>query len=171
MGSVSDILFGGIFVNATGSTITDLMFGYTGEQWRLGNSTDDGLLFQYQIGVTNITDGNWLSLSSLDFAPIFTNGTTTGAALNGDLAANQRRMNGTLSGLNLLAGQNFGFRWADTNSTGSDQGLGVDNLTITSTVAGAVPEPTIWVMMLLGFGGIGFAMRRRTKVRADVSFA
>ena len=30
---------------------------------------------------------------------------------------------------------------------------------------GAVPEPATWAMMLLGFGGIGFAMRRR-RVRA-----
>lgn len=28
---------------------------------------------------------------------------------------------------------------------------------------GAVPEPASWAMMLLGFGGIGFAMRRRRK--------
>jgi len=29
--------------------------------------------------------------------------------------------------------------------------------------AGAVPEPATWAMMLLGFGGIGFAMRRTGK--------
>ena len=29
------------------------------------------------------------------------------------------------------------------------------------TAAGAVPEPTTWAMMLLGFGAIGFATRRR----------
>lgn len=28
---------------------------------------------------------------------------------------------------------------------------------------GAVPEPATWAMMLLGFAGIGFTMRRRTK--------
>ena len=32
-------------------------------------------------------------------------------------------------------------------------------------VGGGVPEPSTWAMMLLGFGGIGFAMRRR-RVRA-----
>ncbi len=28
---------------------------------------------------------------------------------------------------------------------------------------GAVPEPATWAMMLLGFGGIGYSMRRRRK--------
>ena len=32
----------------------------------------------------------------------------------------------------------------------------VDNLAIN-----AVPEPATWAMMLLGFGAVGFAMRRR----------
>ena len=30
-------------------------------------------------------------------------------------------------------------------------------------IVGAVPEPTTWAMMLLGFGGIGFEMRRQQK--------
>lgn len=38
-----------------------------------------------------------------------------------------------------------------------------DNLTLTSAraVSAAVPEPATWAMMLIGFGGIGVAMRRR----------
>ena len=35
----------------------------------------------------------------------------------------------------------------------------------------AVPEPATWGMMILGFGVAGYAMRRRAKVRTDVSFA
>lgn len=35
----------------------------------------------------------------------------------------------------------------------------------------AVPEPAIWAMMLLGFGMIGFAMRRRPKYSTRVNFA
>ena len=31
-------------------------------------------------------------------------------------------------------------------------------------VGGAVPEPSTWAMMLVGFGGVGLAMRRRVKV-------
>jgi PEP-CTERM motif-containing protein len=30
-----------------------------------------------------------------------------------------------------------------------------------STAAGAVPEPSTWAMMLIGFGGLGLAVARR----------
>ena len=36
-------------------------------------------------------------------------------------------------------------------------------LTYTYTPFGAVPEPETWAMMLLGFGAIGFAMRRQRR--------
>lgn len=35
----------------------------------------------------------------------------------------------------------------------------------------AVPEPATWAMMLMGFGAIGFAMRRRRQDRVRVRFA
>ncbi len=35
----------------------------------------------------------------------------------------------------------------------------------------AVPEPATWAMMILGFGVIGVAVRRRTQVRTSVAFA
>ena len=38
-------------------------------------------------------------------------------------------------------------------------------------VAAAVPEPATWALMLLGFAGIGFAMRRRTKQQVRVKYA
>ena len=38
----------------------------------------------------------------------------------------------------------------------------------TAAAAGAVPEPATWTMMLMGFGAIGFSMRRRA--RASFSF-
>lgn len=45
------------------------------------------------------------------------------------------------------------------------------NSTLTiSQLASAVPEPTTWAMMLIGFGAVGFAMRRR-KVRTTISYA
>jgi hypothetical protein len=43
----------------------------------------------------------------------------------------------------------------------------VNQAAVTSAIGvgtpGAVPEPATWAMMLLGFGGIGMAMRRGRK--------
>lgn len=39
--------------------------------------------------------------------------------------------------------------------------IALDDVSVTATVNGPVPEPATWAMMLIGFGGIGFAMRRK----------
>jgi hypothetical protein len=57
------------------------------------------------------------------------------------------------------------FNWAGFTSTPgtfefSAQGT---NITSFSLSAQAVPEPATWALMLLGFGGIGLAMRRKRK--------
>lgn len=41
----------------------------------------------------------------------------------------------------------------------------------TSFASGAVPEPTTWAMLMLGFGCVGYAMRRRSPARARIRFA
>lgn len=47
--------------------------------------------------------------------------------------------------------------------------FGIDNLTFTpAATAGAVPEPATWAMMIVGFGLVGGAMRRR---QAKIAFA
>ena len=43
--------------------------------------------------------------------------------------------------------------------------------TITGPLAAAVPEPGTWAMMLLGFGAVGFAMRRqRSAIQAAATY-
>lgn len=50
---------------------------------------------------------------------------------------------------------------------GSDESWGLDNLLIqTDTVGGGVPEPASWALMLLGFGGMGAALRHRRRAAA-----
>lgn len=39
------------------------------------------------------------------------------------------------------------------------------NLTVSTSVSSAVPEPATWAMMIVGFSVVGFSMRRRTILR------
>ena len=169
-GSLGPVYYGFQFTNGLNSAITGFDINYFGEQWRLGNSTDDGLVFEYSLNATAFDNGTWTSVSSLDFDPLFTSGTQ--GALNGNLAANRRALSGTISGLNILAGQRFTFRWTDQNSGGTDHGLAIDDVSISARVAaGAVPEPATWAMMMLGFGAMGTVLRKRTRTAARVRFA
>jgi hypothetical protein len=55
----------------------------------------------------------------------------------------------------------FNFASPTTQVALNTQGFS-DAILVRST--GAVPEPAAWAMMLVGFAGIGFALRRRRKV-------
>lgn len=71
---------------------------------------------------------------------------------------------------------NFGVTFAGTamsvDFAGTDNQIAFDNITLGSaTAGGAVPEPATWAMMLVGFGAIGGALRRRQKVATRIRFA
>lgn len=165
-GGVNPVWFGGIFTNGLGDTITSLFFGYTGEQWRSGTATGDGLSFQYSLNATELDNGTWLDFAGLNYTA--TNNTNAGA-IDGNAFATA--VSGTIGGLAIANGQRFGFRWVDTDTTGADHGVAVDNLTIRAGVAqvAAVPEPGTWALLILGFGAVGGAMRRRKS--AALAFA
>jgi hypothetical protein len=62
-------------------------------------------------------------------------------------------------------------RFDDINGTDGVWNSGTITFTYTPTETGAVPEPAAWAMMLAGFGLIGAGMRRRTSVKAAVTYA
>lgn len=43
--------------------------------------------------------------------------------------------------------------------------------TLTFTPTAAIPEPSTWLMMILGFAAVGFSMRRRKEQEARVRYA
>ena len=49
-------------------------------------------------------------------------------------------------------------------------GFAQGDASYTGTIAFAVPEPATWALLILGFGGIAYSMRRR-KQNVQVSFA
>ena len=161
-GSNSPVYFGGIFTNGLGAAIDSLSFAYTGEQWRSGTASADRLNFQFSIDASQLDNGTWTDFDLLDF--VATNNSGAGA-INGNIFSSA--VAGTIGGLSIANGASFGFRWVDQDVSGSDHGMAVDNLSITASLApvgGAVPEPSTWAMMILGFGMAGAGLRTRRKL-------
>ncbi|WP_183094159.1 ExeM/NucH family extracellular endonuclease [Nocardioides stalactiti] len=152
--AASDRAFGGLqsgsviptigasFTNATDAEITSLDVAYTGEQWRLGTSAravPDRLDFQYSLDATSLTTGTWTDANALDFSGPLVVGTV--GPLDGNSAANRTAVAATVSGLTIAPDATFWIRWTDVNASGSDDGLAVDDLSMTPHGAGD-PEPT-----------------------------
>jgi hypothetical protein len=63
--------------------------------------------------------------------------------------------------------QPIGLSWIEINSS-ANSSLGYEGSDMTLL---AVPEPATWAMMLSGFGMIGFAARRRQRVKTTIRYA
>jgi hypothetical protein len=71
----------------------------------------------------------------------------------------------TLSGYNIYALSGLGnFAGLTFYNITDDAGVRFQNMSYNSVAVGAIPEPATWMMMLAGFGAVGFAARRRQRV-------
>ncbi len=132
---------GAQFVNNTGTPSNLLVIGYTGEQWRLGNlGRQDHLDFQLSTDATSLVTGTWVNYHQLDFIGPITAGTV--GALNGNASTNRSAINYTITGLNIPDGATFWIRWIDFDATGADDGLAVDDFSLTSFTAPFVSSIT-----------------------------
>ncbi|MBD2721906.1 beta strand repeat-containing protein [Hymenobacter armeniacus] len=122
--------FGAQYVNNTGQTITSLGISYTGEEWRLGAAgRDDVLDFQYSTTATGVNAGTYTDFNALDFV---TPNTATTGAKDGNAAANRTAVSGVITGLSIAPGATFFIRWLDADASGADDGLAVDDLSVTA---------------------------------------
>ncbi len=122
-------IIGAEFTNDTGSPITQIDIAYIGEQWRLGTaSRSDRIDFQYSLDATSLTTGNWIDVDALDFST--PNQATTGAK-DGNAAENRTAVSGSIPSLNIAIGNTFWIRWTDFNASGADDGLAVDDFSMT----------------------------------------
>ena len=124
--------FGAQFTNNTGNTIDQLVISYTGEQWRLGDvarATKDQIVFEYSTNATSLTTGTWTAVTALLYET--TNLTGTVGLRNGNDAAYRTSLSNTIKGLNISAGQTFWIRFVDINVSGTDDGLAVDDFSLT----------------------------------------
>ncbi len=139
-GSVNPTV-GASYANNTGGTITSLDITYTGEQWRLGAAgRSDRNDFQYSLNATALNNGTWVDVDTLDFS---SPNTTTAGALDGNAAANRTTLTASITGLSIPSGAVFWIRWTDLNVSGSDDGLAVDDFSLTADGVGGGTVLTI----------------------------
>src|SRR5882672_7086890 len=129
-------LFGACFTNNTGSTITSLAVAYTGEEWRLGTAArTDQMNFEYGLNATDLVTGTWTNVAALNFV---TPDTATTGAKNGNAAADRTALSSTISALSIANGATFWIRWNDTDATGADDGLAVDDFSLTPSAVAPI---------------------------------
>ena len=122
---------GACFTNNTGTTLSSLDIAYTGEQWRLGTAArTDSLNFQYSLDAISVTTGTWVDVAALNFV---TPDTATTGAKNGNAAADRTAISGSITGLAIANGASFCIRWVDIDASGADDGLAVDDFSLTTT--------------------------------------
>jgi hypothetical protein len=78
--------------------------------------------------------------------------------------SNGQSASGTGS-FSVAAGQSYGFYVAPVDTIAGRANIRISGLT------GAVPEPSTWALMLIGFFGLGAAVRRQARQNVAVSYA
>ncbi|HTK81611.1 MAG TPA: choice-of-anchor D domain-containing protein [Bacteroidota bacterium] len=132
---------GASFTNNTGAAIESLVVIYTGEEWRLGaRNRFDSLQFQMSLDATSLTTGTWTRYTSLDFATPDTAAPT--GAKDGNTGPERSSKTYTITGLNISNGSTFWIRWSDFNVSGSDDGLAVDDFSLTPYVGSSSTNPS-----------------------------
>ena len=161
-----------ITVTATGiSTIAGNSFSDTSFYPTNGNGSFNGNGNGFQAAIFSgnffLTAAQTLvfSVGADDDAFLFVDGTS--ALQNGGIHGATTQTTSVSLGQGL---HSFKLFYADRQETGAVLNFSLpEGIEVTP---GAVPEPATWGMMILGFGAMGYAMRRRAKVRVtSVSFA
>ena len=123
---------GASFTNNTGGTIAKLTVAYRGEMWRAGvtnRGAADRIDFQLSTNATSLASGTWSDYDSLDFnSP---NLAATAGAINGNNSGNFTNLSFQITGLAIASGATFWIRWTDFDISSSDDGLAVDDFSLT----------------------------------------
>lgn len=160
---------GGLVTN-TPNGVSARPLGSTGNYWTVGPTDGSpGTLDLSSFGdITNISFiwGSVDEYNTLEFLA----GNTVLATFTGTNIFNPANGNQTDPNLNPLV--RFDITGAESSSltglrlTSTSNAFETDNYAVNAPV----PEPSTWAMMLLGFGAIGFGMRRRKAAAPRVNY-
>lgn len=148
--------FGVLLTNTSGSTLAGITISFVGEQWRAGDADVlNTLSFHYGFG--NDIYSATTPVAALAFnAPVLSGGES---ALNGNLLDNQQALSASILGLDWAPGQTLALLWQTNELSGQDNGLAIDNLSVT-----VVPLPAAAWMLLSALGPLAWS-RRRARAR------
>ncbi|MEH3123111.1 MAG: FxDxF family PEP-CTERM protein [Sphingomonas phyllosphaerae] len=141
----SDVQFGTFSITGVGPA-TDLFKEFT------FNVPSDGIVSASGTATISLATGSAIKLTS-----IVLNGISMAATLRADGTAYDAAINNIVT--NATNPQTLRVNYDVTGRGGAASG------TVSWTSNSAVPEPGTWALMILGFGVVGYAMRRRPSVR------
>lgn len=131
-------------------------------------------LFNNRIGSTTtvtLIGGGTFDFNAIDLADVYNDGTGGNVLFTFSDGMGTTAQTVTLDG--MVGGHTFSFNRTGLSSftmqgvTTTSQVLQFDNVVVNNAI-GAIPEPSAWALMILGFGLVGGAMRRSPTVRLSL---
>ena len=148
--------------NDSATAITSFSVAYDGFQWYRGSAVDPNqIVVSYQIlpsdSLSDITAGTWTQIPALEWSSSVSGGAqtlnfhTTSSRVNFDPAL--------VEGITVQPGEELWVRWHTTIVLGNNQGVGIDNVAVMTSI----PEPAN-LPMYGALACIGWVLIRRRKV-------
>lgn len=148
--------------NNSGSAFSSFTVGFNGEQWRNGGNATlaaQTMVMEYGFGASFAAVSSWTAPgASFNWSSVVNS--ATAGAVDGNVAGLVGGVGGTVN-TTWNAGDTLWIRFVENNDSGNDHGLAIDNFNFTAASTAPIPEPETYALMLLGFGLIGVATRRR----------
>lgn len=141
--------FGAKVRNNTGSAIQSVKISYTGETWRVGTADrSDRLDFQYSTDATSLTTGTWTDFDALDYE-------NPGQAIGNGSVQHSETLSAVISHISIANGSSLWIRWNDFDASGADDGMAIDDVSITANVfETSLTGSAGWRMMSMPVTGV-----------------
>ncbi len=154
---VSGAAFELTLTNSTGASLSTLSLGYTIQRYTSVTTANE--LPGYEVFVS-LDGATWTNIAAFNTSLDGSNNTIAVPNTAGSTVVPSTAF--TLPSA-WTAGSNLNVRWVDDNAvqTSPDQIIGLNNVS-----ANVVPEPSIWVGLVLGFGAL--AVIRHSRARSHV---